>query len=60
MKYEADGEKLDFYKDKAGKWRWRLTHNNGSIIAASCQGYVSKPACVKNCERVVIKGREVG
>jgi len=59
MKYERDGEQLDLYKDKAGKWRWRLTHNNGSIIGASCQGYVSKTACISNAQRVVIQGRDI-
>ena len=59
MKYERDGETLNFYEDKVGKWRWRLTHNNGKIIAASSQGYVGKDACIGNAQRVVMKGREI-
>ena len=59
MEYDKDGEKLNFYTDKADKWRWRLTHNNGKIIAAACQGYKDKQACIDNCERVVMKGRDV-
>jgi hypothetical protein len=36
--------KADFelYADKAGKWRWRLVHRNGQIVADSGQGYASK------------------
>jgi uncharacterized protein YegP (UPF0339 family) len=60
MEYDRDGEKLDFYEDKAGKYRWRLTHNNGEIIGASSQGYKDKDACIANAERVVMKGRSVG
>jgi len=57
MTYNNNDEKLDFYKDKSGKWRWRLTHNNTKIIAASCQGYHKKLDCIKNADRVVMMGR---
>lgn len=30
------------YVDRAGRWRWRLVHDNGNIIADSGQGYASK------------------
>ena len=30
---------LSFYKDSAGKWRWRVTHPNGRILADSGDGY---------------------
>lgn len=33
---------FQLYVDRAGKWRWRLVHRNGNIIAASGQGYVSR------------------
>lgn len=59
MKYDRNGEQLKFYEDRAGKWRWRLTHNNGEIIGASSQGYVSKKSCIANAQRVVILGREI-
>jgi uncharacterized protein YegP (UPF0339 family) len=43
----ASTGKLKFmtYKDKAGKYRWRLTASNGLIVAASSQGYKAKADC---------------
>lgn len=32
----------DIYKDNGYKWRWRLLDKNGEIVAASCQGFLSK------------------
>ena len=56
MKFD-NGEELSLYKDKAGKWRWRLTHDNTQIIAASCQGYVNKKSCIDNAQRVLMTDR---
>ena len=41
---DADASKADFelYEDTAGKWRWRLTHVNGNIIADGGEGYSDK------------------
>jgi len=38
------GSKAEFelFEDEAGKWRWRLRHDNGNVIADSGQGYASK------------------
>ena len=33
---------FEFYEDSGGKWRWRLSHDNGNIIADGGQGYASK------------------
>jgi len=33
---------FELFKDKADKWRWRLRHDNGNIIADGGQGYASK------------------
>ena len=33
---------FELFEDRAGKWRWRLRHDNGNIIADSGQGYSSK------------------
>jgi uncharacterized protein YegP (UPF0339 family) len=33
---------FQLYVDRGGKWRWRLVHRNGNIIAASGQGYSLK------------------
>ena len=33
---------FELFEDKGGKWRWRLVHDNGNIIADGGQGYASK------------------
>lgn len=33
---------FELFADKQDKWRWRLRHDNGNIIADSGQGYASK------------------
>jgi len=33
---------FELFEDSAGKWRWRLVHRNGNIIADGGQGYASK------------------
>jgi uncharacterized protein YegP (UPF0339 family) len=35
----------EIFKDKAGKFRFRLVGSNGEIIAASEEGFESKRAC---------------
>jgi hypothetical protein len=34
--------KFEYYKDSAGEWRWRISHQNGNIIAVSSEGYKNK------------------
>jgi len=34
--------KFEVYKDKIGAFRWRLTHQNGHVIANSGEGYTTK------------------
>ena len=33
---------FEIFEDAGGKWRWRLRHDNGNIIADGGQGYASK------------------
>ena len=42
---------FEWYKDKAGKFRFRLKAANGEIIAVS-EGYSSKDGCVNGIESV--------
>jgi uncharacterized protein YegP (UPF0339 family) len=42
---------FEWYKDKAGKYRFRLKAANGEIIAVS-EGYDSKEGCVDGIESV--------
>lgn len=44
-------DKLEIYKDAAGKWRWRKVASNGRIVASSSQGYVNKSDCISNANR---------
>lgn len=30
---------IDFYRDKAGEWRWRAVARNGEVVADSGEGY---------------------
>ena len=43
--------KFEWFKDKAGKFRFHLLAANGEIIAVS-EGYSSKEACVNGIESV--------
>jgi uncharacterized protein YegP (UPF0339 family) len=36
---------FEVYEDRAGKWRWRLVHDNGNIIADGGEGYASRQKC---------------
>jgi uncharacterized protein YegP (UPF0339 family) len=49
-----EGGKADFevYEDARRKYRWRLTHTNGNIIADSGQGYASENGAEEAVERV--------
>lgn len=44
-------DKVKFYRDARGKWRWRRVAENGEIVGASTQGYVKKSECQANARR---------
>ena len=41
---------LEFYKDNADEWRWRITAGNGQIVHASTEGYNAKATAKSNLE----------
>ena len=43
---------FELFEDNEGKWRWRLVHDNGNIIADSGQGYSSKQKAKQGLESV--------
>ena len=43
--------KFEFYKDSAGKYRFRLKASNGQIIASG-QAYNTKESCLNGIESV--------
>ena len=42
------------YQDNAGKYRWRVTAQNGEIIGASSQGFTSRYRCRSNADLLKI------
>ena len=43
---------FEIYEDKQEKYRWRLVHDNGNIIADSGHGYSSKQKCKQGMNSV--------
>jgi amphi-Trp domain-containing protein len=56
---DEGGSKATFelYADKAAKWRWRLVHDNGEIIADGGQGYSSKQKAKQGLRSVQTNAR---
>ena len=50
---QASQATFDVYRDNAGKWRWRLVHRNGNIIATSGQGYSNDRGARRGMRSVV-------
>jgi len=43
---------FELYADAAGKYRWRLRHRNGNVIADSAQGYASRQKAMQGLRSV--------
>ncbi|MFC7153902.1 YegP family protein [Halomarina halobia] len=43
---------FEVYRDRAGRWRWRLVHDNGNIIADSGGSYASRYGAVQGVRSV--------
>jgi len=63
MEWEATGEDIEtevnaskatfeVYEDAEGKYRWRLEHDNGNIIADGSEGYASRQKAKQGLESV--------
>lgn len=44
---------LEFYKDKAGDWRWRVQAQNSRLVHASTEGYKNHSDAVDNLKQLV-------
>ncbi|MBO1318338.1 YegP family protein [Acanthopleuribacter pedis] len=44
-------DRWEFYKDNAGKWRWRRIAQNGQIVGSSTEGYSNRVDCESNARR---------
>lgn len=47
---ETDQIPLEFYKDNADEWRWRITARNGQIVHAASEGYSAKDSAKTNLD----------
>ena len=43
---------FELYEDREGKYRWRLVHRNGNILADSGEGYASRQKARQGIESV--------
>jgi uncharacterized protein YegP (UPF0339 family) len=43
---------VEFYKDEADEWRWRITAGNGNIVHASSEGYTALLNAKVNLEQL--------
>ena len=48
---------FEVYKDKSGKFRFRLKAKNGEIICAS-QSYTTKSACAKGAKSLILNAKK--
>jgi len=44
---------FELFIDKKGEFRWRLRHQNGTIIADSGEGYTSRESAVNDINSVI-------
>ncbi len=49
---KVDPVAFELYEDRGGDWRWRLIHENGSILADSGEGYSGRTRCRQGAESV--------
>jgi uncharacterized protein YegP (UPF0339 family) len=45
--------KIEFYKDDAKEWRWRIVASNGRIVATGGEGYQRKFFCKRGIKRII-------
>ena len=43
---------FEVYKDRKAEFRWRLRHNNGSVLAMSSESYKARTSAMKCIETV--------
>lgn len=48
----ANEDRVRFYKDAGGEWRWQRRATNGEIIGASTEGYTKLSAARANYQRL--------
>jgi len=56
----VDPTAFEVFRDAAGQWRWRLIHENGSVLADSGQGYASRSKARQGLDSVRSNAAEAG
>lgn len=56
MPDEPNADVWEFYKDKTGKWRWRLKDANDVPLGASNKAFATRADCVDNARRLGYPG----
>ena len=51
--------RFEVYEDRGGKWRWRLIHRNGEILADGGEGYASRTGAIQGIQSVKRNGLNV-
>ena len=46
---------VEFYEDKAGKYRWRITAANNEIVGGSTQGFSTKQKAEENLDLLMCR-----
>lgn len=49
-------ESVEFYKDKAGEWRWRAVAGNQEIVGTSGEGYKNEQDAVTEARQLFGSG----
>ena len=44
--------RFELYEDRGERWRWRLRHRNGNVVAASGQGYADRRGAQRGLDGV--------
>jgi uncharacterized protein YegP (UPF0339 family) len=47
QRLEESQATFEVYRDRAEKWRWRLVHRNGTILATGGEGYAGRSSAVE-------------
>ncbi|MFO7563728.1 MAG: hypothetical protein R6X02_13875 [Enhygromyxa sp.] len=54
------GDSWEFYRDTAGRFRWRRQARNGRIVGAAHMGFADQERCETNARRHGWQGEEQG
>lgn len=50
---KTPNKQVALYQEEGGDWRWKMTHQNGRVIAASTEGYRNYEEMINNLSDVL-------